>query len=182
MNTPQDRVIKKMIDNIVESNRPSFERPASTTAETPRVNVPSASHSAASTAEDGSMITRKLDYGFNSLRQENAELRKQLEELGGGIKMLRNDLDVVRQAVLRAASSGAPQGSPHRDAPTQPMTSAGGGSLGAPQYRKSDADEAFEKQGGSSEAPASSQARGFQKKEDAAAQVDINKVFYYGKK
>jgi hypothetical protein len=191
MNTPQERVIKKMIDNIVESNKPSFERPATAATEAPR-GMPSATHAAAPSAEDTGMITRKLDYGFNSLRQENVEMRKQIEELNGAIKMLRNDMDTVRQAVLRASSGGSnggghPQGSPKRDPPTEPMTSAAGGSLGAPQYRKTEADEAYDRsQGGSSQssndAPASASARGFQKKEDAGAQVDISKVFYYGKK
>ena len=191
MNTPQERVIKKMIDNIVESNKPSFERPVTAAAtEAPR-GMPS-THAAGAAAEDAGMITRKLDYGFNSLRQENVEMRKQIEELNGAIKMLRNDMDTVRQAVLRSGSSsnggGHPQGAPKRDPPTEPMTSASGGSLGAPQYRKSDADEAYDRsQGGSSsqsEAPASAGARGFPKKEDPQgnAQIDINKVFYYGKK
>jgi len=187
MNTPQERVIKKMIDNIVESNKPVFERPvsASSSTESPRVNNTPAGPVAA--AEEQTMITRKLDYGFDNLRRENAELRKQIEELGGAIKMLRNDMDTVRQAVLRsvnaAPSNANPQGAPKRDPPTEPMTSAAGGSLGAPQYRKTEADEAYERgqSSGGNEA-STQQARGFAKKEDAGAQVDIAKVFYYGKK
>lgn len=191
MNTPQDRVIKKMIDNIVESNKPVFERPATSQTAAEPARTPAASHPAGpvAPAEEQGMITRKLDYGFESLRRENADLRKQIEELSGAIKMLRNDMDTIRQAVLRAASSAQaspsshPQGSPRRDPPTEPMTSAAGGSLGAPQYRKTEADEAYERsQGGSSGTPEVQQARGFQKKEDAGAQVDISKVFYYGKK
>ena len=82
MNTPQDRVIKKMIDNIVETNRPAFEKPVTGMA---TVTSAAATTAPSMVPEDYALITRKLDYGFNNLRQENTELRKQLDELGGGL-------------------------------------------------------------------------------------------------
>ena len=76
-----------------------------------------------------------------------------------------------------SASSHSPQASPRHEethhAPPQAH---------APNYKQSEADAAYERESGGSnqshdEQP---QARGIQKKDDS--QIDISKVFYYGKK
>lgn len=186
MDTPQDRVIKKMINNIVETNRPVFEKtPAPAVAsDEKKGDTSSASTPAANMQpEDYNLISRKLEYGFTNLRQENAAMRKQLEELAGALKMLRNDMDTVRMAVARSG-----QNQTHAQAPAAPVNPSTQGAVpagGAPQYRQTEADKAYEAaqggqaSGGAPAAPQQEQARGFKKEEP---QVDISKVFYYGKK
>jgi hypothetical protein len=185
MDTPQDRVIKKMINNIVETNRPVFEKtaPAKTSGDNaPAEKTSGASTGAAMETEDYNLISRKIEYGFNNLRQENAAMRKQLEELGGALKMLRNDMDTVRMAMRSGNSSPQPS---HAAAPAQASSQGNVPAGGAPQYKQTEADKAYEAAQGSNggenaqAAPQQEQARGF-KKEDP--QVDISKVFYYGKK
>lgn len=174
MNNPQDRIIKKMIDDIVEQNKPYIEKPASSATQDAAPSAPTATH--APTSEDNGILGRKIEYGFSNLRQENAELRKQLDDLLGAVKMLRSDLDQIRLSVQQRNRDGAPAAPMHGGAATP--------SMGAPQYRKTEADEAYERETGQPahhEEPASQQARGFAKK-DPATDVDISKVFYYGKK
>lgn len=166
----QDRIIKKMIDNIVEKNKPEFEKPfeAQTTSGATTNQAPS--------TEDNSLLMRKVEYGFNNLRQENAEIRKTLDELKGTINLMRNDLDSIRMAVQQQARGTQPSSERHIQQ-ASPSSSSG-----APQYRKSEADEAYEHEQGSGDSmPKVQQARGFQKK-DPANDIDISKVFYYGKK
>jgi hypothetical protein len=172
MQSPQDRIVKKMIDNIVERNKPEFERPAPHTTETPAQHT--ATPSAAPAAEDYNLISRKLEYGFNSLRQDNAELRKTVEELKGTLNMMRNDMDNLRASLRNRPAAEEPR----REAPVNAPPTA----MGAPQYRKTAADEEFDRKSGASEEEEKpTQARGFAKKEEPAG-VDISKVFYYGKK
>ena len=163
MDNSQDRIIKKMIDNIVERNKPEFEKPEPVAGGTAN----------AAATEDQGLLMRKLEYGFNSNRQENAEIRKSLDEIKGALNLMRNDLDSMRMNLQQVARSSAPPSERH----VQQASPAG-----APQYRKTDADEAFEKEHGEESAnmPKVQQARGFQKKDDT--EVDISKVFYYGKK
>jgi hypothetical protein len=170
-----------MINNIVETNRPAFERPAHADTKPATSAAPSTSSAgAAVSSEDHTIIGRKLEYGFTSLRQENAALRKQLEEVAGAIKLIRGDIDMLRTTIARGASNSHAHQN-QQAAPTQAQSAT----TGAPQYRKTEADEAYERgQGGSASesnaAPAGQQARGFAKKEETT--VDISKVFYYGKK
>jgi hypothetical protein len=172
MHSPQDRIVKKMIDNIVERNRPEFERPV--VSEAPQQAVQQGTAPALAT-EDYNLITRKLEYGFSSLRQENADLRKMVEDLKGTLNIIRNDMDNLR-ASLR--NRPAPAEEQHKEAPVNvPPTG-----MGAPQYRKTAADEEFERKSGATEEEEKpQQARGFAKKE-ADVGIDIGKVFYYGKK
>jgi hypothetical protein len=170
MQQPNERIIKKMIDNIVERNRPEFQKdaPASESATT----------SAPVHQEEQAMLSRKIEYGFNSLRGDLGEIRKQLDELNGLAKMLRNDIDGLRAQMRAHSNSSAPQPARSSSANIPPTA------MGAPQYRKSEADEAYEAHSGqASHDEEPQQARGFGKKDkDYGAQVDISKVFYYGKK
>jgi hypothetical protein len=180
MYSPQERVIKKMIDNIVESNKPVFEKSAASTvapeAGAAPVSTPSAAPAAALSTEDYTLISRKLEYGFNQMRQENADLRKLVEEVNGAVKMLRNDMDQLRMQQRNSRE----QPSQHHEAPRQAAPAHH--SQGAPQYRKSEADEAYEQHSGQSAHEDAPQARGIQQKKDDGANIDISKVFYYGKK
>lgn len=186
MQQPNERVIKKMIDNIVERNRPEFERPApAESREAPASSAATSPTGAALAPEDYQLLSRKLEYGFNQLRSENADMRKGLEEIGGMIKMLRNDMDNLRAHMRSSGSNSASspigQAQPARSSSENISPTA----MGAPQYRKTAADEEFETKTGSSshdDEAKPAQARGFQKKEEAAPEVDISKVFYYGKK
>jgi hypothetical protein len=172
MMTPQQRIVQKMIDNIVE-NHP-VEKPVSH-APAPQATTTHAPAPAAT--EDYGLLSRKIEYGFNNLRQENADLRKQIDEIAGILKILRNDIDGVRMAVQQRKQLSANEQAPVNISPTAMPTHGG-----APQYKKTEADEHFERQTGQpahhDEAP---QARGFAKKEPDMG-VDIGKVFYYGKK
>jgi TolA-binding protein len=184
MNSPQDRIIKKMIDNIVETNKPVFERPAASTEGSSPAHPAASQFSAGNTStEDYSLLSRKIEYGVNSLRTDLAEMRKAIDEVNGAVKMLRNDMDGIRMNLQQARREG-PQ--PMRDTsqpmghvqPSQPVSH----SQGAPQYRKTAADEEYEKSSGqAAHAEEAPQARGFAKK-DQGADIDISKVFYYGKK
>ncbi len=175
MQQPNERVIKKMIDNIVERNRPEFERPAEA-AHAPATSAATSPTGAALAPEDYQLLSRKLEYGFNQLRSENADMRKGLEEIGGMIKMLRNDMDNLR-AHIRSGNASAPMGhaQPQRSSSENISPTA----MGAPQYRKTAAEEEYEQKSG--QASHEEQPRGAEKKE-VAPDVDISKVFYYGKK
>lgn len=169
-----------MIDNIVEKNKPDFDKPVASTHSTSTVAV-SAAPAAGLATEDYTLISRKLEYGFNNLRQEHADLRKLLEEVNGSIKMLRNDVDGLRmklQQSSRGSEAAAPNHGPTRSESVNTPPTA----MGAPQYRKTEADEAYESHSGqAAHAEEPQQARGFAKKE-ADTGIDINKVFYFGKK
>ena len=155
-----------------------FERPAAITETSPAAARPTAAAS-----EELTLLARKIEYGFSTARQDNAELRKMIDEIGGVVKMLRNDMDSLRMTIQQHSR---PATAAHHEAPAN--VSRPSSSTGAPQYRKSEADEAYERESGqpahdnSEGMPQVQQARGFAKKEDKGDQVDISKVFYYGKK
>lgn len=167
MNT-EDRIIKKMIDNIVERNKPEFE---------PKTAPAVAQNNVSAKPVEDPTIARKIEYGFNSVRSDNAEMRKSLDELKGMLSVMRNDLDSLRMAVQQSARASHPAAERHVEQASP--------AAGAPQYRKTAADEAWENKNSDESSaegtPKVQQARGFQKKDDTA-QVDISKVFYYGKK
>jgi hypothetical protein len=171
MMSPQQRIVQKMIDNIVENNKPVIEK--GTTSSTPAATPTPAASTPALQTEDYSLISRKLEYGFTNLRQENADLRKEIGELAGMLKLLRNDMDSIRMAVQQRKPLAE-----HERAPAVNVPPTG---MGAPQYKKTEADEHYERQSGQAAHEEAPQARGFAKKEPDMG-VDIGKVFYYGKK
>lgn len=181
---PQDRIIKKMIDNIVESNKPSFEKSTESNSSSSDSSNSNSSVTSGHSSEDAGILGRKIEYGFNQNRQEHADLRKLIEELSGQVKLLRGDMDMMRSLVQQRMRVAEQTPS---TAPVAPSTNASSESTGAPQYRKTEADEAYEReQEGSSHnasepvPPNQHGSRGSQAGNSGG--VDISKVFYYGKK